>query len=448
MSRIQLPGPRNRIYSTWKFMRDPYVTYRQWKQKYGETFLVRAMNGDIVATSNPENIRRIFAMPSSALKQFAVETVKPLMGESSMIITHGEPHRRERALVSPSFHGERIANQADIVRDVARRAGERWRMGDRVRMMDVTLDISLEVIIRVVFGVQSQDRIELFKETISRFVSGFHPVLAFSRLLHRPLLGLSPWNRFVKGRDEFHALLDDEIAKRRGAATSPDLLSRLLESKDENGQPIPHNRIRDQLVTMLLAGHETTQIAMAWAMSWLHRNPDVLTKLAGELSSLEDSNEILKHPYLTGVCNESLRLNSVVSDIARKITEPIELVDTTLPADTNISLAICLVHENPELYPEPFRFNPERWSERQFKPHEFLPFGGGIRRCIGASLAMLEMKMTIATWVKEYEFMLPDDAPESEVTYRRNITMAPKSGIPLIFLGRTRKPNASPTVSA
>lgn len=436
MSRLKIPGPGNRLYTTWKFMRNPFVCYRQWRAKYGDTFLVKALNGDVVATSNRENIRRIFAAPSDSLGQFAVGTIKPLVGGTSLFLVEGTQHRRQRALLSPSFHGERIAGQAKIIRDVALRAGSRWQAGETVRIMDSALDVSLEVIIRVVFGVQTQPRVEAFKEKIRRFVASFHPALAFSRLFQRPLLGLSPWNRFLQSRDELDRMIAEEISNRRLSHSHDDnLLSRLLTSKSDDDQDIPDSTIRDHLVTLLLAGHETTQIAMAWAMSWLHRNPSTLIQLREELNSVVSPEEVLRCPYLEGVCNESLRLNSVVSDTVRKLKQPMELVNQTLPTGTNLAIPICLVHEDPEIYPDPFRFQPERWQGFAPKPNEFLPFGGGIRRCIGATLAMLEMKITIATWVTNFEFHLPAGIPDTEPVYRRNVTMAPRSGIPLVFVG-------------
>ena len=415
-------------------MRDPFVSYRQWRKKYGDTFLIQALNGDVVVTCNRENIRRIFASPGDAVSPFAVETSKPLVGGTSLFLIDGKQHQCERALLSPSFHGERIAGQAAIIEQVAKRVAERWEVDQTVRIMDSTLDVSLEVIIRVVFGVQSQDRIELFKEKLTRFVSSFHPILAFTRMFQRPMLGLSPWNNFIKARTDFHELLEAEIEARRTDSQQSDLMSRLLNSKYEDGKPVSNEKIRDHLVTLLLAGHETTQIAMAWSMSWLHRQPETLTRLRSQLQGCS-TEQILSNEYLTGVCHESLRINSVLSDIVRTLKKPIKLEACELPAGTNLGVAICLVHEDPELYPDPFAFKPERWIGMTRKPNEFMPFGGGIRRCIGASLALLEMKITIATWVSKFEFSLPSDIPAEEPVYRRNITMAPRTGIPLVFEG-------------
>ena len=439
MSRPKFMKTGNRFTTTYRFMKDPFACYRQWQQKYGNTFMVRALNGDVVATCDRENIRKVFAARSDEAGQFAVETVKPLMGGSSVILVEGEQHRRERALISPAFRGERILGSADLIRDIAMKEAASWKPGETIRMMDPSLEISLEVIIRVVFGVQSEERVAELKRQIKAFVGSFHPVLGFTKLLQRPLLGLSPWNRFLKARDEFHESLDREIGSHRGCPVMQDnVLSSLMHSKYEDGQDATNSNIRDQLVTMLLAGHETTQIAISWAMNWLHRHPEYADRLRAELDRDDSVDAIAKSPLLEGICNESLRINSVVSDVVRTLREPMEWREGTLPSGTNIAVAICLVHEDPELYPEPFRFNPDRWNDRSFKPHEFMPFGGGVRKCPGLTLAMLEMKMVIAAWMKNYRFELPDDAPETEPLYRRNITMAPKSGIPLKFVGKRK----------
>ena len=436
MSHLKIAGTRNRFLTTWKFMRDPYRSYRNWKEKFGSTFMVKALNGDVIATCNPENIRRTFAATSDSVGQFAIETIKPLMSGGSIFIIEGEPHRRERALLSPSFHGTRIAGKAEEIRDVALRTASQWQTGTPIRIMDDALDVSLEVIIRVVFGVQSQVRVEEFKLKIKQFVSSFHPVLAFSRLLHRPLFGLSPWGKFVKARDSLCQMLDEEIETQlANPVDDQNMLSRLIHSKYEDGRAVDKAGIRAQLVSMLLAGHETTQIAIAWAMSWLHRHPEIAGRLRDELNADDSIEAIMQSELLDGICNESLRLNSIVSDIVRTLRKPMEWEDLLLPAGTNIAVAICLVHEDPELFPDPFLFNPDRWLERTFKPFEFIPFGGGVRRCIGATLAMLEMKIVVATWIKDFLFELPADHPGVEPVYRRNITMAPKSGIPLIFRG-------------
>ena len=314
------------------------------------------------------------------------------VGSSSVFLLSGEPHRRERSLLSPAFHGKSNHHRAEIIRAVALRTAHQWQPNETIRIADVALDVSLEVIIRIVFGVQTQQRVESFKQKIKDFVTSFHPALAFSRLLHRPLFGLSPWNRFVKARGELLAMLDDEIAARQVDDSSDNILSQLLQSRYEDGADVNFVSIRDQLVTLLLAGHETTQIAIAWGMSWLHRTPQIADQLRAELDANDSTDAIQRAQLLDGVCNESLRINPILADVVRNLTEPMEWQEMTLPAGSNVAIPICLTHEDEQVFPDPFRFDPHRWKELEVKPHQFMPFGGGVRRCIGAPLAIMEMK--------------------------------------------------------
>lgn len=444
--RLGIPSTKSRFISTYCYMRDPYGSYEKWRTKFGKTFLIRALNGDVIATSNTENIRRIFAAKHDSVGQFAIETTRPLLGGQSVFLAEGEQHRLERALLLPNFHGELMKQATSTIESVALKYAEPWRAGDQIKIMDVALEISLEVILRIVFGIQTERQIDDYKLAIKKFVSSFHPALAFTKLLQRPLFGLSPWNKFVKARDEFDKLIFAEISARRAAsapANHKDLLSRLLVTQYEDGSSISDEALRDQLVTLLLAGHETTQIAISWAMSWLLRNNAELGRLTSELETDDLTTVINESTLLNGICQESLRLNPIISDVVRKLKKPLELEELTVPAGKTVAAATYLVHTDPEIFPNPMTFQPARWESRTYKPFEFMPFGGGIRRCIGAALAITEMKAVVATFVKEFRFELPHDAPETEVVHRRNLTVAPKSGIPLIFLGQKNRPSAA-----
>ena len=436
MKYPEIPATGHRFLTTWRFLNDPYLCYRQWKQRYGNTFLVNALNGDVVATCDPENIRRAFAAAFEDVEPFAVGTIRPLVGGNSVFLLQGDRHRRERSILSPPFQGSAMKSQFGVIEQAANEVSYSWQTGQTVRIMDAALDLSLEVIIRIVFGIESRDQIHLYMAEIKEFVASFRPIFAFTRIFQRSWFGLSPWNRFVRSRDTFWQLLMDQISHaRQHGCPEGTVLNHLINAEYEDGGAASDKSIRDQLVSMLLAGHETTQIAIAWGMSWLHRSADVLQRLRSEIDSLT-LPEVIDSPLLQGVCNESLRLNAIVPDTVRTLKVPLEWQELTLPRGSNIALSICMVHENPELYPEPMRFNPDRWLGKTYKPHEFMPFGGGVRRCIGAPLALLEMKIVIATWLRNFRFELPNDAPSIEPIHRRNITMAPKTGIPLSIVER------------
>lgn len=423
-------GPRGRFLTTWKLLRDPYNSYRIWSEKYGDTYRVRALNGDVIVTSNTENIRNIFAARSDAVGQFAIGTLEPLLGGKSVILSEGESHRQQRRLLQPSFHGELIADQEPVIKHVAEKVCNDWESGSTIRVMDHSLAVSLEIIIRVVFGVADNDMVDRFKSEVKRFVRAFHPLLAFSKLLQRPLFGLSPWNKFIRIKQECMGLVQKEIDERRKSGIrGDDLLSRLLVAQTENEFEISDNQIHAQLVTMLFAGHETTQIAIAWAMSWLARSQEYASELRAELES-QDFHEVIRNSkLLEGICNESLRLNPIVPDMIRVLKAPLQFTDRVIPAGTNVAMIASRVHYDPSIYSEPNTFAPHRWSEKTYKPYEFFAFGGGVRRCIGAPLAILEMKVVIATWIKQFCFRLPPGAPAEEPVHRRNLVMAPSTGV-------------------
>lgn len=437
---FRMKGPSNRFLSTYRYMKDPFGWYDRWHKKFGDTFQIRALNGDVVVTCNPENVRRIFAAPEPTIAPFAADTARPLLGGRSVFLADGEVHRRERSLLLPSFHGELIEETVDTIQQVALTHSRHWESGQTVKVMDNALDLSLEVILRVVFGLQSDDKVEVFKSVIQKFVGSFHPVLAFSKILQRPLFGLSPWNRFVRARTDFDRLIFEEIKGRRSqdSVSGNDLLSRLLIAKYDDGSKVTDDGIRDQLVSLLLAGHETTQIAIGWAMSWLARYPDVQQDLRDEIRRDGVQEVVASSVLMTGICNESLRLNPVLPDVVRKLLKPIELEECIVPAGKSIGAITYLSHLDPTRFPDPRKFDPARWKNLKLRPHEYYPFGGGVRRCIGATLAMIEMKIVIATWIDLARFQTPTGAPEVEPVHRRNLTMAPQSGIPLI-VQRDRK---------
>ena len=441
MNKLPFRTTRNRALTTWRFMKDPYSCYRKWKQELGDTFVVKALNGDVVVTCDPVNIKTTFAATTDEVAQFAVETTEALLMKSSVLLIDGPRHRQERRILSPSFNHQCLFRYVDLVGRIATNTANSWKEGETIRIMDPALRVSLDVIIEVVFGVSEPEKVRLFREHIKRFVSSFHPILAFTKLFQRSWFGLSPWNRFLKHKHALEQLLDREIEevlayRSESEDSSRGMLSRILGEYESQDGRIDQENVRTQLITMLLAGHETTQIAIAWGMSWLHRNPESLEELRGELRSQPILEVVNDSKLLNGICLESLRLNAVIPDIVRTLKAPMDWQGVTLPTGTNIGVSISLVHENSELYPEPFEFRPHRWDDRKPKPTEFLPFGGGVRRCLGAPLSIMEFKIVIATWVKNFEFRLPSDVVEVEPLYRRNVTMAPKSGIELEFVGK------------
>jgi cytochrome P450 len=259
----------------------------------------------------------------------------------------------------------------------------------------------------------------------------------FSKAFQVRCFGFSWWDRFLRERARFDALIYEDIRERRAKGTrGDDILSIFMDARYENGEQLDDNALRDELMTLLLAGHETTQIAISWVMSWLHRSDDARERLLTDGSlDMGEPDGWARSPWLGAVVNESLRLNPILPDVVRTLKVPFELSGVPIPAGYHVAVATSLLHTNPEVYDRPHEFVPQRFIDHTFRPHEYTPFGGGLRRCIAASLATYEIHIVVATWMREHRFALTRDAPEKEPVHRRNVTMAPTSGIPLTYRG-------------
>jgi cytochrome P450 len=260
-----------------------------------------------------------------------------------------------------------------------------------------------------------------------------HPSMLFSPLMQRDLGPLTPWRKFTRARERGLGLVRDEVASRRGVPPGDDILSMMLAVRDEDGRGMSDDELVDELNTLLLAGHETTAIALAWAFYWLLRTPDALARLRAELAELGDDPDpeaVAALPWLDAVCHEVLRLYPILPLAPRTLLRPLKLGPHDLEPGDAIGVAITLIHEHPDLYPEPDKFKPERFLGRKPSPFEFVPFGGGHRRCIGAAFAMYELKLALAAIVPKYELKLVRDVPARPV--RRNLSLGPRGGVEVV----------------
>jgi cytochrome P450 len=305
--------------------------------------------------------------------------------------------------------------------------------------------ISLEVILHAVFGLSEGERYQQIQQLIinmfSLFSNPLNATFLFIKSLQKDLGAWSPWGGFLRQRQRLDELLYQEIRDRKTQSEplGEDILSLLISARDEAGQPMSDVELRDELMTILFGGHETTATALAWALYWIHYIPEVRQKLLQELNSIDVKNcdpaEISKLPYLNAVCCETLRIYPVLFfTFPRLVQAPMQLRGYNIPKGMVLSPCIYLVHHRPDIYPEPKRFKPERFLERQFSPYEYLPFGGGNRRCIGSAFAMFEMKLVLAKVLSRYSLELAENSPVMPV--RRGVTMAPAGGVRLVVKGR------------
>ncbi len=382
--------------------------------------------------------------------------LEPLLGEYSVIMLDKNPHKKRRQLLMPPFHGERMQTYGELIVKLTHQAMSNLTLGRTFTARKAMQEISLQVILESVFGLYEGQRAQKLRHLMAKMGDIFSsPVTSAFLLLpnlQKDFGPLSPWGYYLRQRTLVDQLLYEEIGDRRANpdVERTDILSLLMSATDEEGNHLTDKELRDELLTLLFAGHETTATAMSWALYWIHKQPEVRSKLLAELATLGEKPDYLavaKLPYLTAVCNETLRIHPVAMlTFPRIVQAPVELLGHKLAAKTVITGCIYLMHHREDLYPNSQEFRPERFLERQYSPYEFMPFGGGVRRCIGEALAMFEIKLVIATILSNYELNLANNKPEKPA--RRGITLAPKNGVKMVLTNKnvtlktTKKPIA------
>jgi cytochrome P450 len=400
----------------------PLETMLQMRERYGGVFRSNdAIVGEMFHIAEPELIEQVFKWkPAQYNVSEPRQVMEPVTGPASILLLDGAQHLRMRKLMLPPFHGEAIAHYADLIEQITNREIDTWRQGETIRTRTVAQKITMEVIIRAVFGISDPERIAELQRVLPR-LSSPNPLLV---LVQRDLGPRSPWGRFVRLRDHVDGLLYEEIARRRDDPerdTRKDILTMLLSARDETGEPLTDRELRDELMTLLLAGHETTATTIGWAFERLLRTPAALERLTAEVEAGEPGD------YLDAVIKETLRVRPVVPEVFRAPTEPTELGGYLFAPGTQLAASILLVQFDPELYPpDPQAFRPERFLEGAPEPYTWIPFGGGVRRCLGAAFATLEMKIVIATILSRALLRAP--RAKSEKARFRGVTLLPTRG--------------------
>ncbi|HEY9671541.1 MAG TPA: cytochrome P450 [Waterburya sp.] len=435
---------------TYQWIVHPVEWYETYAQRYGDPFSWGGINYPTeIYFSHPEAIQQIFtADPNLFVCGGGNRVFQPLLGNNSLLLLDGTQHQHQRQLLTPPFHGERMRTYGKQICDITEQVISQWQIGKPFCVRAFMQEISLRVILGVVFGLKEGQRLEKLRQLLSSMLDSISSPLTSSVLFFRSLQKdygeWSPWGRFLRLKQEIKELLDAEIQSRRytesrhsrhqSHALSEDILSLLVSARDDKGQPMTQAEIHDELMTLLFAGHETTASALAWALYWINLVPEVKDRLLKELNTLapnSDSSEIARLPYLTAVCQETLRIYPIaLTTFPRFLTSPFEVMGYKLEPGTALFPCIYLTHRREELYPEPKRFKPERFLERQFSPYEYLPFGGGNRRCIGLAFAQFEMKLVLATILSRFQLSLVNRHSVKPV--RRGVTVAPPSSMRMV----------------
>jgi cytochrome P450 len=394
------------------------------RKRYGGVFRTSdAVAGELFHVAERELVEQVFKWkPPKYSVGEPRQLMEPVIGPSSILLLDGEQHMRMRKLMLPPFHGQAIAHYAELIQQVTDREVDGWRQGETIRTRAAAQRITMEVIIRAVFGVTDAARVAELQRVLP-WLSAPNPLLLLP-FVKKDRGPRSPWGRFIRRRDYVDRLLYEEIARRRDdpdVGTRKDILSLLLAAPDDAGSPLTDRELRDELITLLLAGHDTTANSIGWAFERLMRTPAALDRLIAEVEAGESED------YLEAVIKETLRVRPPAPEVFRAPTEPIELGGYLLEPGTYVAASILLPQLDPELYPpDPQRFRPERFLDGAPEPYTWIPFGGGVRRCLGAAFATLEMKVVISTILSRTRLRAPRS--KSETARLRGITLPPSRG--------------------
>jgi len=411
------------------YARDPLGFLAGQQRRFGDIFSVRfPFFGRLVYVARPDLVKALFTGPPDSFHagEANATVLEPAVGPNSVLTLDDEPHMRQRKLLLPPFHGERIQRYGDLIVEMTRREMERWPVGEPFALRPHTQRITLAVIMRAVFGVHDEARLQRFERLIDDFARRVGVVTSFP-MLRRDLGRLSPWNRFVRSREALDEFIYEEIRLRRaepGHEGRDDVLSLLLGARDEDGVAMSDRELRDELVTVLGAGHETTATGLAWAVERLVRSPRALAKLRDSVAAGEEE-------YLGATVKETLRARPVIVDVARKLKAPATIGGYEIPAGQFVLAAIAALHYRADLFPDPDQFRPERFLDGKADNYAWIPFGGGVRRCIGASFAEYEMRLILREFVARAELRAVDEKPEPVRV--RNITLAPAKGTRVVL---------------
>ncbi|MGD1873448.1 MAG: cytochrome P450 [Mastigocoleus sp.] len=432
---------------SWVFRPMKYM--EECAQRYGDIFTLRVGENfaPVVFVSGPEvlqyiltNDTKIFTAPGEANSVF-----EPLLGKNSVITASDKKHKQKRQLLMPPFHGERMRSYGDIIKNIVIETINQLPTNKPFCIRSRTQKITLQAIMQAVFGLHEGERAQLLEKYLGEILDKSSTPLSVLMLMSPSLRfdwgNWSPWGKNRIRQDKADQIIYEEIQQRREQSNldGEDILSLLMNARDEQGEGMSDEELRDELMTLLIAGHETTATALAWAFYWIHKYPEVKKKLLQEFDSLgnnPDSMSIFKLPYLNAVCSETLRIYPVgMLTLARVSQMPTKLCNYEIEADTPIVGSIYLTHHKEDLYPQSKEFRPERFLERQFSPYEYIPFGGGARRCIGMAFAQFEMKLALFYILANWELDL--SSSEDIKPKRRGLVTAP--GKPVIMTLKNRR---------
>jgi cytochrome P450 len=433
-----------------RWMLHPMRFLEDGRDRYGDFFTARLAGvGPLVVVSDPEAVKEIFALgPDEGHAGKANYVLRPFLGDKSLLLLDGAPHMRHRKMMMPAFHGERMNAYGRAMIDLTESAIDAWPVGKPFEVHRPMQTITLQVILRTVFGVEEGPRFAPLAALVARAVDAVASWTMLFEFMQRDYGRFSPWGRYLRNAERVDQMLREEIrrGRREGTKGRADVLALMLDAKDDKGQPLTEEELRDELVTLLIAGHETTATSLSWALRWVLADIPLYRRLEAAVAEAVGSGpvvpeKIAKIELLDHTVREALRLVPVILMVGRILQKPMKLKGWDFPAGTAILPSIYLVQRRPDLYPRPERFDPDRFGRSKLGPSEWFPFGGGIRRCIGAAFAQYEMKMVLATLLTRVSMRL---ARHDIRPVRRSITMTPSHGMPIVLTAKRARRSTTP----
>lgn len=439
--RQQLPpGPRVpgalQLLATWK---RPAASLQRLRDRYGKRITVQLpFQPPFVILSDPEEIKQLFMAPPDVIHPGeGARVLEPVVGRNSVILLDEGVHMEQRKLLLPAFHGEKMAGLVGLMEELTERELDRWPTGEPVALHPHLQQLTLEIILRAVFGLEQGEQLDDLRDALTQVLEFAENPLSVLPVAQRFEKLIPSLRRFRRLSDHTDRLIFELIDERRaeGAGDRDDVLAMLLEARHEDGSPMSPQELRDELMTALVAGHETTASQLAWGFEQLSREPRIVERLAQD-----DDGE-----YVTATIHEIMRLRPVLPNAEPRLTkQPVKIGPVEYPAGVALLASSWLVQHDPEIYPEPFAFRPERFVGNAPGTYTWLPFGGGRRRCLGASFAMQEMRIVIRAAARRYELSPGSDRPEQ--TARRAITFSPSGGATVVLRERSQQ-RAEPSMA-
>lgn len=434
LSRDGLPdGPSSAFLASLRYARDPVSLYRQLA-RYGDghTVTMPLVLGPIVAAHSPEAAKDILTADPNALGIFDPDSLAMVFRPRSVVMLSGAEHARERKLIMPAFNRtQAVRAYAVTMQETALRHLSALPLGKTFAMQKLAQQIMLQVVLRDVFGVDDPaEQAELERRTRELFEASSPALIFFPGLRHR-FGGIGPYATWQRADARMTKLIHGLIARRRTepAGDRTDVLTMLLSARYDDGTSPGDDVLHDELMALFLAGHAATSTTISWVMYWAHRDLSILERLRAELVQLPQDappDAFTKLPFLDAVCNETMRIHPPVVDLYRKLKVPLKIGAHTVPAGTGVAVFTHMLHWREELFPEPARFRPERFLERTFSPFEFMPYGAGARRCIGAAFAHQALQVIVATLLRACELTLH---PKEERAVRQGVGIGPGNGV-------------------